>query len=136
MPSFSASAQNRDRLRHYFGELAPASAFPKAIRVWEPGTLWETEAAVAMAEELGLVLAVDALAENPRGGSAPRPVDLVPRDIGYLRQRGLGRSKGFRPHELEELAELADEFGRAFVVFAHPDKNRDAKALTKLFGQE
>ncbi|MBT8494283.1 MAG: DUF72 domain-containing protein [Deltaproteobacteria bacterium] len=131
-PDLARSAEAR--LRTFFTDIASQEAIGGAVRIWEPGELWETTWAVKLAEELDLVLAIDPLAESHLGGSALRPVDQLPdqRPV-YLRIRGLGRArKSFRDHEIEEVAEIAMRFPSAWVVFCNQDKNRDAKKLLEL----
>jgi len=125
------SPSTADRLRHFFTEVAPPTALGGALRAWEPGDLWELPSAMRLAEELDLVLVVDPMADNPLGGSAPRPIDVLDRSRpAYLRLRGLGRAHaGFRDFELEELAEALVDFEQAWVVLASADKNRDARTL-------
>ena len=122
------------RLRAFFGEIANRERLGEVVRVWEPGELWEMPAAAKLAAELDLVLAVDPLAESHLGGSAPRPVELLPDDRPvYLRVRGLGRARSsFRDHEIEEIAEIVDRFPPSWAVFCNQDKNRDAGKLTAL----
>jgi uncharacterized protein YecE (DUF72 family) len=132
-PSFSPSAENRDALRRFFSEIAPAEAFAGAQRIWELGGLWELESAVAMADELGLVLALDPLAEDPLAGDRLRPVERLEMTACYLRVAGLGRARAtLRDDELEDLADLAERFERCWVSLGSGEKYRDAQKLSAL----
>jgi uncharacterized protein YecE (DUF72 family) len=130
--SFSPSQTNRDTVRRFFSETAPAEKVGAALRVWRPDGLWEPRTAVALAAELGIVCALDPLILDP-GGTPAAFYDDLPGDAVYFRVSGLGRpSRKLPEHELERLVELIARFERAWVVFATAERFRDARGLLQL----
>jgi uncharacterized protein YecE (DUF72 family) len=130
-PEFAPSAANRDAMRRFFAELAPAQRFGDTVRVWEPQGLWEPEVAARLAAELGLVYAWDPLSNDPLATSLD--VDELPDATGYFRITGLGVSKQrFDDYSLEPVLELASECKRAWIVFAHLHKYPDAIRCRRL----
>lgn len=125
-PELSTSAATRDHLTHFFAELAPATAFGGAARVWIPGGLWEPEAALALAAQLGVLCAVDPFVTDPE-----RPLPPLPATT-YLRPTGLGRSGILSADRLDELFELLEGTEAAFVAFATGERLKDAHNLAKL----
>jgi uncharacterized protein YecE (DUF72 family) len=131
-PSFSPSQSNRDTIRRFFRETAPAEKLGAAVRVWRPDGLWEPRTAVALAAELGIVCALDPLILDP-GGTPPEFYDDLPGDSVYFRVSGLGRpSRKLPEHEVERLIELIARFERAWVVFATAERFRDARGLLQM----
>jgi uncharacterized protein YecE (DUF72 family) len=130
--SFSPSQTNRDAVRRFFNETAPAEKLGAAVRVWRPDGLWEPPTAVALAAELGIVCALDPLILDP-GGTPAEFYDDLPGDAVYFRVSGMGRpSRKLPEHELERLVELIARFERAWVVFATAERFRDARGLLQL----
>jgi uncharacterized protein YecE (DUF72 family) len=131
-PSFSPSQTNRDAVRRFFTEVAPAEKLGAVARVWRPDGLWEPRTAVALADELGVVCALDPLILDP-GGTPPEFYDDLPGDAVYFRVSGLGRpSRKLPEQEIERLIELVARFERAWVVFATAERFRDARALSQM----
>jgi uncharacterized protein YecE (DUF72 family) len=131
-PDFAPSTSNRDRLRAFFGDIAPAEHFGDTARVWEPLGLWQFQTAARLAEELGLVLACDPLSNDPlvqlEIDFARLPVSRV-----YFRITGLGRgSQRFDEYALEPLLELVAAYERVWVVFAHANRYPDAIRCQRL----
>lgn len=129
--SFTPSQTNRDRMRRFFGELATADTFGETRRVWEPQGLWEPETAVALAEELGLILACDPLSNDPIGHD-PGFFHQLPSEDAYFRLTGMGnKRKRFPDYELDGLLDLAEQYQRCWFVFANVGGFKDASALRK-----
>ncbi len=134
-PELSPSSANRDRLRHFFTDVASAARFPGsgtdgggAVRVWQPDGLWRPDVAAAFAAELGIVAAIDPLAGDPMEEGIPD----APDDVAYARVTGMGRPG--RPLGADDLAQLADWAAasrRAFIAFATPSRLKDAIALAR-----
>lgn len=120
-PGVSPSAANRDAMRAFF---AAAAADVDAALVWIPGGLWTPVDARAFAAEAGVIAAEDPLAREPGEPPAPPP-SPGPR---YLRVEGLGR-RTVRDDDLEVIADALADAPSAWVVFAHPDRWRTARAL-------
>jgi uncharacterized protein YecE (DUF72 family) len=134
--SFSPSAANQDRMRRYFNEIASTEAFGSTLRVWEPDGLWEPEGIAKIAEELGLRVAIDPLAQDPLEEYQSFVAEQMARGKAYLRIHGLGISRRrFDPYQLEMLAEMLQEVDQAWVVFAHPGKYPDALAMARAVGE-
>lgn len=129
--SFSPSAANRDLLRQFFAELATPDAIGTE-RVWVPGGLWEPRAAVAFANELGVVCAIDPLVQAP--GDMADPLDDLEAEALYFRIEGAGRAGAIRNERLEDLAALLEgyEDRELTVVFASPERWADARNFKKL----
>jgi uncharacterized protein YecE (DUF72 family) len=126
----STSAATREHLTQFFTELAPASAFGGATRVWIPGGLWEPAAALAMAEKLEVVCAVDPFVTDPEHPLPPLP------SATYLRPTGLGRTGVLSADRLDELSQLIAGADSAMVAFATGERLKDALNLAKLVGGE
>jgi uncharacterized protein YecE (DUF72 family) len=128
-PDLSPSSANRDRLRHFFTDVAsPARFAGGAIRVWQPDGLWRPHVAAAFAAELGIVAAIDPLAGDPLEEGIPD----APDDVAYARVTGMGRPG--RPLGADDLAQLADWAAtsrRAFIAFATTSRLKDAIALAR-----
>jgi uncharacterized protein YecE (DUF72 family) len=134
-PTFAPSAGNRELLRSFFTEVAPAERFGNAVRVWQPQGLWEPLPAATLAEELGLVYAYDPLANDPQGPSGSELAAALPGSHTYLRITGMGRGARTLPeHDLEELLEVAGQHEKAWIVLATAERHRDARRLAKLAG--
>ncbi len=132
--SFSPSAHNRETMRRFFAETAPAERFAGAARVWQPDGLWEVRTAVELARELDLVPGVDPLVRD----QTRDPPDLyatleVP--AVYFRVSGIGTGRRtLRSAQLEEIAELAAPYESVWMVFATVDPMADALRMTKFLG--
>jgi uncharacterized protein YecE (DUF72 family) len=134
-PAFTPSQTNRDAVRRFFSEVAPAEAFGGATRVWRPDGLWEPTTAVKLASELGIVCAVDPLIEDPVG-TPPGFYEDLPGESIYLRISGLGRPSRKLPlHDIERLAEIVSTRDRAWAVFATAERFRDARGLRTMLAE-
>jgi hypothetical protein len=122
----SPSTATRDHLTAFFTGIAPASVFGGAERVWIPGGLWEPATALAFAEQLGVVCAVDPFVSDPEHPLPPLPSQV------YLRPTGLGRSGVLSADRLDELHQLLDGTDSAIVAFATGERLKDALNLAKL----
>jgi uncharacterized protein YecE (DUF72 family) len=91
---------------------------------WEPRGIWEPAQAASLAEELGLVYALD-----------PLQLEVPPPDgtQAYFKLYGLGiyRNK-LGDDMLDLLADMVDLYERAWVVFANVEKYPDAQRFRKL----
>jgi uncharacterized protein YecE (DUF72 family) len=123
---FAPSAANRDAMRAFFRDIAPAGRFGKAIRVWEPQGLWELETAAHFAGELEVVLACDPLTTDQIG--TDRDIfGRLPGDDAYFRVTGLGMARRrIDEYALEPLLEAAESYRRVWIAFAHEGKYPDA----------
>jgi uncharacterized protein YecE (DUF72 family) len=121
-PTFTPTEANRTALRRFFAEIATKDA--RIAYAWEPRGIWEPAQAAKLAEELGLVYALD-----------PLQLEVPPPDAAaaYFRLHGLGiyRNK-IGDDMLELLADMVDGYERAWVVFANVEKYRDAERFHKL----
>ncbi len=129
--NFSASAANRDQLKKFFGEIAPADLFSGAERVWIPGGLWDLRTAVKLAGELGVTCAFDPLVRDPND-----PAEIhFGLDVTslYLRIES-ARSGLIRNEKLEDLVALIEHYEAlpVTVAFASPERWQDARNLKKL----
>jgi uncharacterized protein YecE (DUF72 family) len=120
-PSFTPSETNKDVLRRFFERIGPVQGTTLA---WEPRGVWDPEQAASLAEDLGVVYALDPLqleVPPPEGANA------------YFRIYGLGiyRNK-IADDLLELLADMAGAYDRAWVVFANVEKYPDAQRFRKL----
>jgi uncharacterized protein YecE (DUF72 family) len=130
-PEFTPSSRHRDALRRFLSSELPAELRAGAQFVWDPRGLWETGVARGLAEELGLIVAADPLANDPLGEG--RAV-VGPR--AYVRLTGLGSARRqFSSDQLEELADEIADCERAWVVFANIDGYRDARRFADLVRQ-
>ncbi len=125
----SPSEANRDLLRRFFSELAPAETFAGAVRVWEPGGLWQPQAAQTLADELDVVLAFDPLESDP---TLDIPPPLPEAERSYFRIRGLGATGALAVDKLEELADACLGRQRVWAVFATPERGHDASRFRQL----
>jgi uncharacterized protein YecE (DUF72 family) len=126
----STSAATREHLTQFFTELAPAASFGGAARVWIPGGLWEPASALAFAEKLDIVCAVDPFVTDPEHPLPPLPATT------YLRPTGLGRSGVLSADRLDELSQLVAGTDTAMVAFATGERLKDALNLAKLVGKD
>jgi uncharacterized protein YecE (DUF72 family) len=124
-PDFSPSAANRDAMRRFFSEVMTAEVAGERLRVWHPSGLWEPPVAQAFAHELGILCALDPLGADPTGEHLAW-WSSVEGDDAYFTISGLGRGRRTPPDRLEELAEIASRFQRAWVVFATSEPFPDA----------
>jgi uncharacterized protein YecE (DUF72 family) len=93
---------------------------------WEPHGLWEPQQASALANEIGLVYALDPLQLETPPPDEPR---------AYFRIHGLGIYRGKLGDDLLELlADMVDSYERAWVVFANVEKLGDAQRFHRLLG--
>ncbi len=130
-PDFSPSAANRDAMRRFFAEQAPAELLGDRVRVWHPSGLWEPPVAAALAQELGILCALDPLGADPTNEHTAFFADLAG-DEAYFVISGLGRGRRTPPDRLEELAEIANRFQRAWVVFSTSEPFPDAIRFSRL----
>ncbi len=124
-PEFSPSAANRDAMRRFFSEVMTSQAVGDRVRVWQPSGLWEPPAAHAFARELGILCALDPLGADPTGDYTAWWQELAG-DDAYFTVSGLGRGRRTPADRLEELAEIATRFQRAWVVFSTSEPFPDA----------
>ena len=130
--TFSPSAQNRERMKTYFAEVASAEQFGNTVRVWEPGGLWEHKGITEMAEQCGLLVAIDPLAQDPLDENAAFLAEQMARGEAYLRISGLGHSRRrYDGYQLEMLAEMLQELARSWTLFAHQGMYPDALAMQR-----
>jgi uncharacterized protein YecE (DUF72 family) len=122
--SFTPTDANRDALRRFFGEIA--ADHDRITLAWEPQGLWEPQLASALANEIGLVYALDPLQLETPPPDEPR---------AYFRIHGLGIYRGKLGDDLLELlADMVDSYERAWVVFANVEKLGDATRFHRLLG--
>jgi uncharacterized protein YecE (DUF72 family) len=126
---FSPSMANRDRLRHFFSEVAPAERFGGAQRVWVPDGLWESLAAVRFAAELGITCAIDPLVTIP--GTPPDLHYHYESTALYFRILGIGRNRGLREDDYITLEEMSALYEDASFIMATMERWKDAKNLQK-----
>lgn len=128
---FAPSQANRDRLTHFFREVATPEAVG-ATRVWVPDGLWETRTAVKLATELGVVCAFDPLVRAPE--MPPEVYYGLEVEALYLRITGLGRTGPIRSEKLEDLIALLMEYAGlpTTIAFESPSRWNDARNLKKL----
>ena len=116
--SFTPSPANRERLGRFL-DAADAEVEPPVPIVWEPRGPWEHDAAADLARELGLLLAVDPLRDDPPDARA-----------AYLRLgpfAALGSQLGV--YDLERIAETALSFDETWCVFETTRALEDARNL-------
>jgi uncharacterized protein YecE (DUF72 family) len=134
-PQFAPSSANRDRLKHFFSEIATAETVGTA-RVWVPDGLWEPRAAVKFATEIGVTCAIDPLVYDP---TAPAEVyeDLEAESL-YFQITGLGRTGPIRSEKLDDLATLVEHYEHIdlTVAFASPARWPDAKNFQRLLAEQ
>lgn len=129
---FAPSATNRDAMRAFFDDIAPAERFGNAVRVWEPQGLWELESAARFASELGVVLACDPLTQDPLVED-PDIFMHLPGGAAYFRITGLGSGRSrFDDYALETLAAMVEGYERTWIVFANPGKYPDALRFRRM----
>jgi uncharacterized protein YecE (DUF72 family) len=126
---FSPSTSNRDKLRHFFSEVAPAERFAGAQRVWVPDGLWESLAAVRFSEELGITCAIDPLVTIP--GTPPDLHYHYDSASLYFRILGIGRNRGLREDDHITLEEMATLYEDSSFIMATMERWKDAKNLKK-----
>jgi uncharacterized protein YecE (DUF72 family) len=131
-PEFSPSQTNRDAMKRFFSEDAPAERFGTRVRVWVPSGLWEPPAAYAVARDLGILCGLDPLGGDPERHHAPFWASLSGDDC-YLVISGLGRARRRTSNDdLEQIAEIALRHDRSWVVFSTVEPFPDAIRLAKL----
>jgi hypothetical protein len=128
--AWSPSAANREQLRRFFAEVAPADVLG-VERVWVPGGLWSVPTAVKLAGELDVTCAFDPLVREP-GTPIEALLGLDVRAL-YLRIES-GRGGPIRNDQLEDLAALVEHYeDRSITIaFASPERWQDARNLKKL----
>ncbi len=128
---FSPSAHHRQRLEHFFTEIATAEQFDRITRVWEPQGLWELRSCVAIAQTLGIALSCDPIATDPLGEPKQYYHDLgIP--AVYFRISDLGRKRGTDQSSLHRLADIASRYDKCWVVFTGPNMFRQAVDLQRI----
>jgi uncharacterized protein YecE (DUF72 family) len=131
---FSPSTTNRDRLRHFFAEVAPAELFGEAKRVWVPDGLWEPLTAVRFATELGITCAIDPLVQIP--GMPPDLHFHYETSDLYFRIHAIGRTRGLREDDLMSVEELSAFYEEAAFILATQERWKDAKNVLKRLSEE
>lgn len=133
-PLFAPSTEHRERLRRFFGEIATPEAVG-ATRVWIPDGLWESRAAVKLANELGVVCAIDPLVRAP--GTPPEIHYDLEASALYFRIESAGRAGPIRNEHLEDLVALLEHYEglELTVAFASPERWSDARNLKKLLAE-
>jgi hypothetical protein len=133
-PLFSPSTGNRERLRQFFAEVAPAELFGGAQRVWVPDGLWESLAAVRFATELGITCAIDPLVQIP---GAPLDLHLhYEVEQIYFRINAIGRTRGLREDDLISVEELSMVYPEAAFILATMERWKDAKNVLQRLREE
>jgi uncharacterized protein YecE (DUF72 family) len=123
-PSFTPSVRNRDAMARLFASDTGRALAAAHTLVWSADGLWQPAAAAAHAEQLGMLLAID-----PSSTEAPPVLG----NRAYFRVSGLGSARrGLREDQLEAIAAEVSGLERAWVVFANPDRFRDAQRFDKL----
>lgn len=133
LPSdFVPSQANRDRLRELLsGPLAADETGAGVVLL--PAGLWESATLIGLADATGAIIAVDPLSGDPTGEMDALLEDQLGRGTAYLRPTKLGsRRRRCEAYELEALQDLATSLERSWVVFANPDRVKDAVALRKM----
>ena len=120
-PEFTPTQTNREALTEF---LQTAKWDGRDI-VWEPRGPWEYEQAAAFAGDLGMILAVDPLRDQPSSAAAAY-FRLGPFAV-------MGSRVGI--YDLERLAEAAAPFERVTCVFATPHALDDARNLKKVLSE-
>jgi len=129
---FSPSAQNRDRMKEYFTNVGSAERFGDTVRVWDPSGLWEHSGITEMADQCGLLVAIDPLAQDPLEENAAFVAEHLARGVAYLRISGLGHSRRrFDGYQLEMVAEMLQELERSWTLLAHQGMYPDALAMQR-----
>jgi uncharacterized protein YecE (DUF72 family) len=124
-PDVVPSVRDRQRLARWFSEQVPAERLGGAAPVWEPRGLWKPDEAANLAEELGAVLALDPLGHDPLD-ELSHAIAAAPA-TRYFRLVGLGRARrSYNAADLDKLEALCAGADRAWVVFAHVEKWRNA----------
>ena len=120
--AFAPSTANRDAMVRF---LATHDLGERTI-AWDPQGLWEPAQAAAQARAMGVLYAADPLSNDPLGEGPEFYASLGDGSAAYFRVTGMGRKHRVDDFALEELAEAAAAYQRAWVVFAHPSKYPDA----------
>ena len=122
-PGFAPSQANQDAMRRFFGEIVGEKPANLTL-AWEPRGVWEPGQASKLANELGLVYAVDPLqleVAPPEGSEA------------YFRLYGLGLHRNkIGEDSMDLIADMLDLYERAWVVFNNVEKYPDAQRFKKL----
>lgn len=109
-------------LKRFMPVLERAKKWAKTV-VWEPSGLWERDAAVALAEPLGVVVAGDPLHDEMEGDA-----------VVYARLRGLGNDARYSPARLEDLLAKLEGAETAYVIFASDNAWKESATLSRLAG--
>jgi hypothetical protein len=127
------SSAGRDAVRRFFGEVATASRFSGRDRVWLPDGLWELGTTAELSRDVGVVVAIDPLVEDPGADSAPALALHLARSVAYLRPSATARPRGvLSAGDRDALIALGQGVARAFIAVASRDPVRDARALKRL----
>jgi hypothetical protein len=122
-PEVTPSLRSRERLAAFLDRLR--EELTDAVRfVWAPAGPWEPEAAAALADRLGVVLAEDPLQAEPVALGRDR----------YVRLRAEGARPRLSEGLLEDLLDILEgsETRRARVAIASPRSFREASRLQAL----
>ena len=120
-PSVTPTELNRKRLKALV-ERIPHDAVSLA---WEPRGLWETEEAVAIADDL----------RYPCSSSMRREKTAPKGPIAYFRLRGLGESTRLSPAAIDKVAAELSARREAYVVIESASPATVAQALRKKVGR-
>ncbi len=130
--SFSPSAQNRARMKSFFGEVATAEAFADTVRVWEPSGLWEHKGIADMAADCGLLVAIDPLGQDPLEEHTNFVIEQMSKGLAYIRVSGIGHSRRrYDGYQLEMVAEMVSDLERSWTLFGHQGMYPDALAMQR-----
>ena len=130
--SLSPSAQHRERMRAIFTEVATPENFGETVRDWEPSGLWEHSGISEMAENCGLLVAVDPLAQDPLDENTNFVIEQLAKGQAYLRISGMGHNRRrFDGYQLEMVADMLGDLDRSWTLFAHQGMYPDALAMQR-----
>ncbi len=116
-PEVTPAVVWRDRLRRALDKLP----LDVTLAVWEPGGVWQTEDAAALARKWDIVLAVDASREAVPEGQA-----------AYVRLRAIGETRSFGPSALERVVEAIGERRDAYVILDTDSALTACKTLRRI----
>lgn len=130
--NFTPSSNNRARMKQFFSEIATKERFGDTALVWDPDGLWETKGIGDIADDLGLLVALDPLGQDPLDEYSQFVAEQMAKGQAYLRISGLGHSRRrYESYELEMVAEMLQQLEKSWVVFAHTGKYPDALAMAR-----
>jgi|GEM_PF-1839932 len=121
--SFSPASANKLALTAFVKEWA---LLPENMKlVWHPAGFWSREESIALAESLGMILAIDPLVDDkeelPKGESVY---------LQMLGRRGLMDS--YSDDDLERILNIAARYDDVTIIFRTHDSLGDATRLLKL----